>query len=326
MIGYYAHHHGSGHVTRATSIAAALDEPVTVLSSRVRPDHTDVDWIDLPLDTASTDSYRDITAGGAVHWAPLGIRGMTDRMAMIAEWVARERPRLVVIDVSVEVALFVRLLGVDVVVMAMPGERDDEPHRLAYRVATHIIAPWSRAVYDPDWLHAHAAKTEYVGVISRFDGRPRESAVDTADVLVLGGAGGTSLTTADIADAARVDPDRRWAAAGIDDASWVADVWPLLCSASIVVTHAGQNAIADVAAARTRAVVIAQDRPFDEQHATASALAGAGVAVVTTSWPRPFEWRALLDRAAELDTAGWDAVRQPGAAGRAAAALTALAR
>lgn len=325
MIGYYAHHQGSGHVTRATSIAAAMNEPMTVLSSRARPHHSNVEWIDLPLDTADTESYRDVTADGIAHWAPLGIRGMTDRMAVIAEWVARERPRLFVVDVSVEVALFVRLLGVDVVVMAMPGERRDEPHRLAYRLATSIIAPWSQAVYDPEWLHIHAAKTEYVGVVSRFDGRPRESAVDAADVLVLGGAGGTSLTPTDIADAARAVPGRRWSAAGIDEASWVADVWPLLCSASIVVTHAGQNAIADVAAARTRAVVIAQDRPFGEQRATASALAEAGVAVVTTSWPEPFEWRALLDRATGLDIDGWDAVRQSGAAERAAAALLAVA-
>ena len=33
VIGYYAHHHGSGHVTRMQSIAAYLDEPVWGLSS-----------------------------------------------------------------------------------------------------------------------------------------------------------------------------------------------------------------------------------------------------------------------------------------------------
>lgn len=330
MIGYYAHHHGSGHVTRATSIAGALDEPLTVLSSRARPEGSDIPWIDLPLDTEDPPKnpehpeHSGVTAGGIVHWAPIGVRGMTDRMAMIAAWVARERPRLFVVDVSVEVAIFVRLLGVDVVVMAMPGERRDEPHRLVYRMATHILAPWSRPIYDPEWLREHAAKTDYVGVISRFDGRPREHLTDAPDVLVLGGAGGTSLTATDIVDADRATPDFRWFGAGIDEASWVPDVWPLLCSASVVVTHAGQNAIADIAAARARAVVIAQDRPFDEQHATASALGMAGVAVVVSGWPQPSQWQSLFGSAAALATDGWDAVRQPGAAARAAAILSAL--
>lgn len=329
MIGYYAHHHGSGHVTRASSIAAAMDEPLTVLSSRTRPAHSSVPWIDLPLDTdpeAGTETgYRGTTAGDVVHWAPIGVGGLTERMAIIADWVARERPRLFVVDVSVEVAMFVRLMGVDVVVMAMPGERTDEPHRLVYRMASHIIAPWSQSVYDPAWLDVHAAKTTYVGVISRFDGRPREHIPNAPQVLVLGGAGGTALSASDIADAERAHPEYRWGAAGIDAQTWVDDVWPLLCSASVVVTHAGQNAIADVAAARTPAVVIPQDRPFDEQRASASAVAAAGAAVLADSWPSAAEWAPLLDSASHLRSSGWDILRQVGAADRAAATLTGFA-
>ncbi|MGA9874049.1 MAG: glycosyltransferase [Rhodococcus sp. (in: high G+C Gram-positive bacteria)] len=332
MIGYYAHHHGSGHVTRATSIAGALGEPLTVLSSRERPARSTVDWLTLPLDTEGADGAdnrsgirSDATANGVLHWAPIGVRGMTDRMAMIAEWVARERPRLFVVDVSVEVALFVRLLGVEVVVMAMPGERVDGPHDLVYRVADRIIAPWSQRVYDPEWLRSHAAKTSYVGVVSRFDGRDRPVVDTTPEVLVLGGAGGTALTAADIDAAADANPRYVWRAAGVDAQSWVEDVWPLLCSASVVVTHAGQNAIADVAAARVPAVVIPQERPFGEQVATATALGRAGVAVTTERWPTPERWGPLLDAAAERGGNAWDAVRQSGAAARAAAALSSSA-
>ena len=47
-----------------------------------------------------------------------------------------------VVDVSVEVAILVRLLGVPVVVMAMPGDRIDAPHDLVYQAADHILAAW----------------------------------------------------------------------------------------------------------------------------------------------------------------------------------------
>lgn len=324
MIGYYAHHHGSGHVTRATSIAAVLNEPLVVLSSRQRPAGSDVEWISLPLDVAGPDSDApsgDHTAGGTVHWAPVGVAGLTDRMIVIANWIASERPRLFVVDVSVEVSLFVRLLGVDVVVMAMPGERTDDPHHLAYRAATKVIAPWSQTFYDPSWLHPYSSKTTYVGAMSRFDGRPNEPRCTEPTVVVLGGAGGSALTSEDVADAAEANPRYRWMSAGIDERSWVDDVWPLLCSATVVVTHAGQNAIADCASATASAVVVPQDRPFGEQQATARALAAADAAIVVDRWPQPTEWATLLPRAEALDPAAWQRLRPSRAARRAAAAL-----
>nr|WP_296765694.1 glycosyltransferase [Rhodococcus sp. (in: high G+C Gram-positive bacteria)] len=326
MIGYYAHHHGSGHVTRATSIAAALHNPVTILSSRPRPDDCDVEWLDLPLDVDDDENdYTDPTMSGTAHWAPTGVAGLTARMAAIARWVETARPQVVVVDVSAEVALFVRLLGVDVVVMAMPGVRDDEPHTTAYRIASRIIAPWSQSVYDPAWLHPYAESTTYVGVISRFDGRLRTTAPDADHVVVLGGAGGTSFATTDVARAADANPDYRWTAAGIDRASWVSDVWPLLCSAAVVVTHAGQNSIADITAARVSAIVIPHPRPFAEQDETAHSLERAGAAVVVSGWPQPDEWPKLLDAATGLDVDAWTQLRQPGAAARAAEILDGIA-
>ena len=63
-------------------------------------------------------------------------------MAQIAAWVATHAPRLMVVDVSVEVTVLVRSMGVPTVVMGMPGVRDDAAHQLAYRLADAIIAPW----------------------------------------------------------------------------------------------------------------------------------------------------------------------------------------
>jgi hypothetical protein len=101
---------------------------------------------------------------------------------------------------------------------------------------------------------------------------------------------------------------------------WVDDPWPLLCEADVVVTHAGQNAVADVGAARRPAVIVPQPRPFAEQETTARALEAAGLAVVAHRWPRS-GWPELLDRAVRLGGDGWARWSAPGAADRAAALL-----
>lgn len=325
MIGYYAHHHGVGHITRANAIARSMSEPMTVLSSHRRPpDHAAADWIVLPLDTddeISDAGATDVTAGGVLHWAPHDVDGLTDRMATVAAWVSREKPSAVVVDVSVEIAMFLRLMGIRVIVMAVPGERADPVHGLAYRVAAHIVAPWSDSVYRPSWLRPYAAKTSYVGSISRFAGRERSTAISTPTVVVLGAAGGTSLTPETVASWSSIDDRYEFRALGIAGGEWVADVWPVLCSAALVVTHAGQNAIADVAAAGAAAIVVPQARPFDEQSATGRALAEGRFAEVMYTWPRDDQWRAVADRARTLGGERWSALRTEGAPDRAAQAI-----
>ena len=62
VIGYYVHHQGDGHLTRAAAIARALaGEPVTGLSSRPRPDGWPGEWVQLARDddaARATDADR----------------------------------------------------------------------------------------------------------------------------------------------------------------------------------------------------------------------------------------------------------------------------
>ncbi|MBE7160432.1 MAG: hypothetical protein INR72_04225 [Williamsia herbipolensis] len=328
MIGWYVHHHGMGHAHRADSIARELDEPVTVLSSRPRPaGHAAAVWFRLPMDVAPGSDTADPSAGGVVHWAPRDTPGLTARMAAIADWVARTGPSVVVVDVSVEVALFVRLMGVPVVVMAMPGDRDDRPHTLAYDAADAIIAPWSRTVYDPSWLSARAATTTWVGSISRFDGRvrPDQGPRSRPTVAVLGGAGGGAVTVGDVARWQDADPRFDYRAVGAVGGPWTADVWPVLTSSAVVVTHAGQNAVADVAAAARPAVIVPQSRPFAEQSRTAAALSGHRVAAVRDEWPAPGTIADAVDDALAVGSSRWADLRTAGAAGRAADVIAGVA-
>lgn len=324
MIGFYAHHQGDGHLARATAIAAHLRTPATLLSSRPAP----ADWTGESVLLARDDEpppgpLADPTAGGALHWVPLRHDGLRERMGQIGAWIAQERPRLLVADVSVEVALLARLTGTPVVVVGQPGRRDDPAHRLAYSVATAVLAPW------PAWaqpLEAPDVTPVTVGAFSRFDGRPTTARPPGGRrVLVLGGRGGTSVTTADLDAARQATPGWSWAALGPPAGRWVDDPWPLLCGADVVVTHAGANALAEVAAARRPAVVIPQPRPHDEQEHTADVLDEAGIAMVPRRWPVPEVWPTLLERATELGGMRWARWAPGDGAQRAAALLDELA-
>jgi len=85
------------------------------------------------------------------------------------------------------------------------------------------------------------------------------------------------------------------------------------------------GAVADVAAANAPAVVVAEDRPFDEQRATARALDRAGLAVALDAWPDPAAWPDLLRRARALSADLRTATEIDGAAARAAAAIESVA-
>ena len=309
-----------------------MNTPVTALTSLDIPEpHPFAAVVKLPRDDESKQPSEP-TARGALHWAPLRDPGYTARMSAVAQWVSDTRPEAAVIDVSVEIAAFIRLMGVPVIVMTLPGKRVDAPHLLVHRLADHIVATWPEQLCAPPWLRQYAAKTSYVGGVSRFDGREIVCAATSAPtessplrVLVLSGRGDT-FGDAAINEAARACPSSTWTIMGGTTSSWAMDPWPQICAAHVVVTHAGQSSIADVAAAERPAVIIPQPRPFDEQHATADVLRRHRLAVVTRDWPDTRSWPALLAHASTRDPTRWHRWHVRGAAARAAAAIESVAR
>ncbi|WP_225805209.1 glycosyltransferase [Streptomyces sp. NK15101] len=330
MIGYYIHHQGKGHLHRARCIARRTRTPLTGLSSLSRPDDWNGDWIRLPPDTGPDTIATDPTARGRLHWVPRHHAGLRSRMAAVADWIERTAPALLVSDVSVEVALLARLMGVPVVVSAMRGDRSDPAHRLAYDLADALLAPWPAALPEPGWPREWRAKTEHTGAFSRHDGKPRpdadsraERSVTDREVLLMLGAGGAEVSATDLRTAAEATPGWNWTVLG-GPGGWTDDPWPLLCRADVVITHAGQNAVAECAAARVPAVIVPQSRPHGEQHATARALAAGGLAVVRDRWPDPGDWAGLLDEAVRTGSARWSLWAPGDGAERAARLLDRL--
>lgn len=315
MIGWYVHHHGHGHRTRFLAVRPHVRDDVVVFSSlpAVDPLPERTQWVRLERDDEPTaaggdPALADPTVGGLLHWAPIGHAGHARRLAALAATM----PGLdaVVVDVSVEVTVLARLLGRRVVLMTQPGDRTDAAHALGRGMADAVIAPW------PAPSVGHDAGVDHVGGISRFEGRRRANAPEATHVLALGGGEHDDAWTAMLERAIAATPDRRWTIAG--PGRWLEDPWDALTRAEVVVTAAGQNAIADVAAAGARAVVVPRPRPFDEQRRTAERLDAEGLAVLaeaaTDAWPE------LLARAGS-SSPDWSSWGVEGAARRAAAVI-----
>jgi hypothetical protein len=286
-IGIYVHHHGGGHAARTGAIGAALLErgaAVTYLSSlpprRLGPGEV----VTLPLDTDLGSGPG--AAPAELHFAPLGSAGLAGRMAMIADWIAAKRPDLVLVDVSVEVAMLARLCGVRFAYLRQSGRRQDPPHRLAYRWATTLLAPypeWLEPVTTPAWMRE---KTGHVGAVTRFDGRPRPAVRGRARRAVVLGEGAEELA----ATIAAMAPG--WQVLGPRPVDL-----DLLASCAVVVAPAGANTVAESAFARCGLVCIPRPRPFDEQVARGADLARHRSAVVLPVEETVANWSRLLEEA-----------------------------
>jgi hypothetical protein len=310
VIGYYVHHHGSGHLHRAMTVAPHLPDRVTGFSSLPRPESWTGPWVQLPRDDGAPDyTTADVTARGLLHWVPLGDPGLRGRMAAISAWVEEHAPTAMVVDQSAEVCLLARLHGVPVVALTAPGRRTDDAHRLGFGSASAIIGAWPAGLTHrllPGLDARIGDRVHAVGAVSRFGVGPARSRVPRrrSHVVLLAGTGGDGFTRASIARAQEQTPGWDWTVLSRTLGTWHRDPAAVLATADVVVLQPGQNSLAEVASLRVPAIVVPAARPFDEQRVTAAALLDGWPAVVVDAVPDT-GWGDLLDEALLLDGEGW---------------------
>ena len=220
-VAFYVHHHGRGHANRTRLLTErwATDAPLHVFTSAPEPfyDWTAGELHVLPPDVSpDRDPTLDLLQDQVLHYAPVDLLGLQQRMASLATWIAEHRPALFVVDLSVEIALFVRLCGCRTALVRLHGRRDDAAHTAAFRLADHLIAPFPAQLEDahtPDWVRA---KTTYLGTFSRYDHRSETKAecrhllqlpATQPVVTVVNGAGGGARVQTTWQEAARATPD-----------------------------------------------------------------------------------------------------------------------
>jgi hypothetical protein len=336
-IGYYVHHHGDGHRQRALSIAAAMGGRIVLLGTGLAGRTGTVRTIDLPDDRLTEAGFDGEDGEGcrprALHYAPIDHDGVRRRVAIITDWIARERPALIVVDVSVEIAMLARLAATPTVYVRLAGWRDDPAHLDAFRGARALLAPFAPDLDDSRTAGWVRAKTMFVPGIGPV---PAAGVEDGDNVLVVLGAGGSAIDGERFADAARATPDRRWRVAGSATApadapsnltmlGWIDDVGSEIRRAGVVVGAAGDGVVGAILSAEKPFVCLPEPRPFDEQTAKARQLATFGAAVVRERWPAGDEWRDVLAEAGRLDRQAAARLNDGDGANRAAAFLLAAA-
>ena len=197
VIGWYVHHHGRGHLHRALAVgtllaargeevtAAVLPAPPRGLGRGVGPPRAGRRGPGRGPDGART----------AALGARRGRRAALPRGAVSA-WLAACRPRLVVVDVSVEVALLVRLHGVPVVSVALPGRRGDRRTCSGSGSPTSLVAAWPASATGMlrDVPAPLLERLRPVGGLSRFPVRePGPRRPGPRRLVVLMGTGGHEL-------------------------------------------------------------------------------------------------------------------------------------
>lgn len=324
-IGYYVHHHGAGHRERAQAIAAASDRRIVILGTGIGDAGVDLEDDRPPsgaFDGRDGAWHRPLS----LHYAPIDHPGVRSRVARIADWIARESPSLMVVDVSAEVAMLARLASVPTIYVRLSGERNDPAHLDAFRGASGLLAPFPAAFEadtTPDWVRH---KTKYLpGIVQKSARMPLSE--DT--VLVVFGKGGDGGDGSKIAMAAAACPQWRWRVIGpasppadippnLEFGGWVADPGCEIARSAIVIGGAGNGLVGAVMAADRPFVCIPEDRPFAEQHATGIGLKATGAAIVLPEWPGPQFWNRILDDALALSPGARATLYDPDAASKAA--------
>jgi predicted glycosyltransferase len=325
-IGYYVHHQGAGHLTRARAIAKSAGGRVVLLGTGIGPLGVDLadDRLEaLSFDGADACEYRP----DALHYAPLDHHGVRSRIATITRWIAAEKPSLMVIDVSVEIAMLSRLASVPVIYVRLNGDRTDVAHLEAFRGAVGLLAPFHELLEPSSTLPWVRDKTRYLPGITGIPSARSDHKLQT--ILVVVGRGGKAADGETIARAAAQCPQWHWRVIGpcsvpdilpqnLEMLGWIDHPGQLIFDAALVVGAAGDGLVSSVLAADKPFICLPEDRPFDEQRATACGLGAAGAALTLDRWPTPERWPGLIEQVLALPVGGRRRLHDPEGANAAA--------
>jgi len=290
MIGYYAHSHGSGHCNFASSFAHELGDKLTIFTAREENFDTNFKVVKLPDDYKDGTEFTDkaFKLPKALHYAPVNLRKVTRRNQIILQTILDRKIKLLIVDVSVEVAMLARVSSIPYIYRRQPGNRNDFAHLNAYEGAAFLIAYYPQELENdatPDWV---VDKTIYLGFISkhlvRGDSNKYEIDLPTnhkKNLFHILGFGGTEQIEFEDLRAEYnilVIGPRNSKRDTVFDQHYgvVPSTRPYIELADIVFAACGANATSEILSLGKRFIAIPEIRPFDEQRYTAKSLEKLG--------------------------------------------------
>lgn len=168
-IGYYAHHHGSGHCRQADKLAGLLAadcrHQLTVFTTVSADEFTfsQIDESQVVRLTPEEERDDDVLSGrpdrkflpDSLHYSPVGNADIQERSWQLLDGIRRFNIDLMIIDVSVEVAMLCRVASIPYLYVRLAGNRDDAPHLNAFAGALGLLAPFPKMLESkdtPDWV------------------------------------------------------------------------------------------------------------------------------------------------------------------------------
>jgi len=341
---FYIHHHGSGHLMRALSIASGLqDANITFLGSGLSSFSdiipNSIRCIDLPGDVAGPeDPFASKIHLDFLHYVPINVEKVAARASAISSALHALFPVILIVDVSVEVTILATLCGIPTVVVRQNGDRDDTAHLHAYECAQLLIAPSSELLMNPSTHSWVNKKTFFSGGFSKYSGCDNpDSASDCRSIGVIVGSGGTSLNAKVINALSKQCADKsifvigNIAQTGTVTGSNVIfhgqinNPASVLSKCDVVIGNAGHNTVMEMAYLGKKFVCIPEDRPFQEQIRKAGLLEENQIAVLVQ--PKDLEqvdWKTIIQKAAALPDNCWEGVTSESALKGIAARLNDL--
>ncbi|MDJ0315432.1 hypothetical protein [Arthrobacter sp. H35-D1] len=318
-ISYYAHHFGTGHLRHAQKVAASDLFDLQVASTGPRNNTLlkgPLEYVELTPDVGSTGPETEVGPDYFLHYVPTG--GLIqERFAELNRAWKEFNPDVVMVDVSVEVALFARLSGYRVAFRRMPGNRNDTAHQMAYSLADTIFGYFPVGLDEPEHLEKFGHKSHYLSVAEPAD---HASPVDP-DVaqrtgkqrVVVQTSLASAISLEHVARAAAASPEWDWDVVGSVEEGVtplpsnlrlhgvLSDPLTIMRSATVIISSAGHNAVVAAASCHRPVLLVPEERPYAEQLAFAAALhIRAGIDMIET-WASALNWPQTLERAAHSD-------------------------
>ncbi|MET3809713.1 glycosyltransferase [Arthrobacter sp. UYEF3] len=315
-VSYYAHHFGTGHLRHAQKVAASELFDLQVTSTGPRKDtllNGTLEYVELSPDVGSAAPPAKVSSDSYLHFAPTGDL-IQQRFAELNRAWKEFNPDVVMVDVSVEVALFARLSGYPVAFRRMPGNRRDQAHQMAYSLADALFAYFPSDLEDPRHMEIFGHKSHYLSVAQPSE---NSSSADPTKLnpaqksrVVVQTSLASSIRLYHVACAAAKSPEWDWEVVGAVEADGtplpanlilhgvLSDPIPIMHSADLIISSAGHNAVVAAASCHRPVLLVPEDRPFEEQHTFARNLNTSANIKMLDTWESPVNWSEVLEQAA----------------------------
>ena len=331
---YFANWNGSGHWQRANSILKHLYIPTIVIFYQ-KPDYIELEPLHqfIQIDPIRIQGDARFVENQAIHIPELFHQEYLHRTKNIIDICAEHKVKYAILDISMELAMVMRLCAIPYLSTVLHGDRSDMAQTHTFKCADRLLATYPlRLEQDfPDW---QIEKTIYTGgVVKSYDDTITDNPFDDIKksvVLIIKPKGNSSFSNAYFEKVAIANPDYFWCGINFDEESTGenhqfnqfverSDIY--IKNADYLVINPGNNSILEAGYYNKPFMTKPEKRFFDEHLYKVEALKRENLAVVIEDWSEDIkDWSDYISQLDNLDS--WEGLVSKDGAKQAADHIT----